>query len=300
MISAEKASTPVSVACELLGVSRSGYYEWASRSPSDRALSDAWLVEKIRAIHAANRRVYGAPRVHAELRLAHGIKVGRKRVERLMRDAGLSGLVPRKRGRTTIRVPGVRVADDLVERRFRPDAPTCCGSLTSPTSGPGRAGSTSPRWARLLAPDRGLVDGRPHAHRARSRRVADGRRATPAGARARSPLRQGSQYVSRRSARPLATPASPVRWAPRAAASKRRRRKLLRDAQERTRPPPLLAHPARADRRGLRVHRSVLQPRPPALDTRLPLPANYENGTLIDPGASLAALRLASPPHDIK
>ena len=123
MISAEKASTPVSVACELLGVSRSGYYEWATRAPSDRALTDAWLLERIREIHAANRKVYGAPRVHAELRLAHGIQVGRKRVERLMRSAGLSGLVARKRGRTTIRVPGVRVADDLVERRFRPERP---------------------------------------------------------------------------------------------------------------------------------------------------------------------------------
>src|SRR3954464_189009 len=123
MISAEKASTPVSVCCRLLGVSRSGYYEWASRAPSDRALTDAWLIEKIRQIHEENRRVYGAPRIHADLRLAHGIRVSRKRVQRLMRAAGVSGLVARKRGRTTIRVPGVRVADDLVERRFRPDAP---------------------------------------------------------------------------------------------------------------------------------------------------------------------------------
>ena len=58
----------------------------------------------------------------AELRLGEGIAVSRKRVQRLMRQAGLSGLVARKRGRTTIRVPGVRVADDLVERRFRPAA----------------------------------------------------------------------------------------------------------------------------------------------------------------------------------
>jgi putative transposase len=123
MISAEKASTPVSVACALLGVSRSGYYEWATRAPSDRALSDAWLLEKIRAIWAENRKVYGAPRIHADLRMKHGVRVGRKRVERLMRGAGLSGLSARKRGRTTIRVPGVRVADDLVERRFRPVAP---------------------------------------------------------------------------------------------------------------------------------------------------------------------------------
>jgi len=122
-ISAEKARTPVSLACRWLGVSRSGYYEWATRVPSQRALTDAWLTERIRAIHEAHRGVYGAPRIHADLRLAHGVRVSRKRVERLMRAAGISGLVRRKRGRTTIRVPGVRVADDLVERRFRPTAP---------------------------------------------------------------------------------------------------------------------------------------------------------------------------------
>jgi putative transposase len=60
MISAEKARTPVSVACELLGVSRSGYCAWASRAPSDRALSDARLLEKIREIWQANWHVYGA------------------------------------------------------------------------------------------------------------------------------------------------------------------------------------------------------------------------------------------------
>ena len=122
-ISAEKARTPVSMQCRLLGVSRSGYYDWSTRAPSDRALSDAWLLEKIKAIHAGNRGVYGARRVHAELRLEHGIRVGKKRVERLMRSAQISGLVKRKRGRTTIRVPGVRVADDLVQRQFRPAQP---------------------------------------------------------------------------------------------------------------------------------------------------------------------------------
>ena len=50
-ISAEKARTPVSMQCRLLGVSRSGYYDWSTRAPSDRALSDAWLQEKIKAIH---------------------------------------------------------------------------------------------------------------------------------------------------------------------------------------------------------------------------------------------------------
>ena len=100
-----------------------GLLPWATRAPSDRELTDAFLTEKIREIHAANRGVYGAPRIHAELRIVHGINVGRKRVERLMRDAGISGLVRRKRGRTTVRVPGVRVADDLVQRQFRPEEP---------------------------------------------------------------------------------------------------------------------------------------------------------------------------------
>jgi putative transposase len=123
LISAEKARTPVSMACRLLGVSRSGYYEWAANVPSARAREDADLIERILAIHKAHRGVYGSPRIHADLRLAHGIRVGRKRVERLMRQAGVSGMVRRKRGRTTISVPGVRVADDLVERRFRPAGP---------------------------------------------------------------------------------------------------------------------------------------------------------------------------------
>jgi len=124
IISAEKASgVPVSLACELLEVSRSGYYEWATRALSDRELTVAWLTEKITAIHAENREVYGSPRIHAELRMAYGVEVSRKRVERLMAQAGISGLSYRKRGRTTIRVQGVRVADDLVKRQFCPEEP---------------------------------------------------------------------------------------------------------------------------------------------------------------------------------
>jgi len=123
LIAAERANHPISLLCEVLGVSRSGFHAWERRAPSDRQLADAWLLEQIREIHRDNRGVYGAPRVHAELRLARGVRVGRKRVERLMVAAGLSGLVPNKRGKTTIRVPGVRVADDLVERDFQPVAP---------------------------------------------------------------------------------------------------------------------------------------------------------------------------------
>ena len=104
-------------------MNRSSFYAWERRPPSDRALEDAWLTEEIRKIHRAGRGVHGSPRIHAELRMRHGIRVGRKRVGRLMRAAAISGLASRKRGRTTIRVHGVRVADDLVERRFRPPAP---------------------------------------------------------------------------------------------------------------------------------------------------------------------------------
>jgi putative transposase len=122
-IAAKKAEHPVKTMCRVLDVSRSGYHAWARRAPSARAREDARLTGRIREIHAANRRVYGSPRVHAELRLVDGERVGRKRVERLMRAAGLSGLGVRRWRRTTIRVPGVRVAEDLVDRAFMAAAP---------------------------------------------------------------------------------------------------------------------------------------------------------------------------------
>jgi putative transposase len=82
-----------------------------------------WLTERIRAIHRDSRGTYGSPRVHAELG-RQGVRVGCKRVERLMRAAGLEGAYQRRRRRgTTIRVAGVRPAEDLVDRNFRPDAP---------------------------------------------------------------------------------------------------------------------------------------------------------------------------------
>src|SRR5437660_3426028 len=109
--------------CRVLGVSRTGFHNWERRAPCDRALSDAWLTERVKQIHDRSRGVYGAPRIHAELRMDHGIRVGRKRVARLMKAAGISGVRPRKRARTTIRIPGITPASDLVERQFRPDRP---------------------------------------------------------------------------------------------------------------------------------------------------------------------------------
>jgi putative transposase len=113
---------PVSLQCELLGVSESGYWAWTKRPPSDRALYDAWLLERIRAIHDASKGRYGSPRVHAMLR-REGIRVGEKRVARVMRAVGLQGAFRRRRKGCTVRVAGVEPFGDLVGREFRPAAP---------------------------------------------------------------------------------------------------------------------------------------------------------------------------------
>jgi putative transposase len=119
-VAAKRAEHSVKTLCRVLGVSRSGYHAWERRAPSARALQDAALTDRIAEIHRCSRKTYGSPRVHAELRLGDGVRVGRKRVERLMRAAGLSGTLRRRRARTTIRVAGVRTAPDLVCRDFAP------------------------------------------------------------------------------------------------------------------------------------------------------------------------------------
>jgi putative transposase len=130
-IAAEKAEHSISLLCRVLGVSRSGFHAWERRAPSDRALADAWLLERIGQINERSRGTYGSPRVHAELRF-QGVRVGRKRVERLMRAGGVSGLVTRRRTKTTVRVPGLRTAPDLVERDFLPAGPNrlWCADIT--------------------------------------------------------------------------------------------------------------------------------------------------------------------------
>jgi len=108
--------------CRVLGVSRAGFHAWAGRALSARAAADAWLEQRIRAIHRASRGTYGAPRVHAEL-ADDGLRVGRKRVARLMRQAGLVGVHRRRRARV---VPGAQVrnlAPDLIRRNFRAAGP---------------------------------------------------------------------------------------------------------------------------------------------------------------------------------
>ena len=131
-IAAEKANHPIALLCEVLEVSRSGFHAWQRRPPSRRAGQDAALLGLIEPIHRESRRTYGSPRVHAELRLEHQVRVGRKRVERLMRQAGLSGMIRRRRGKTTISAPGIRTAPDLVARDFNPTEPNrlWCADIT--------------------------------------------------------------------------------------------------------------------------------------------------------------------------
>ncbi len=107
----------MSVLCETLEVSVSGYYDWRKRPLSQRAQADAELAGQIQAVHAATRKMYGSPRVHGELQ-AQGIKVARKRVARLMREHGLAGCRPRHRTRTRHSDPSARVAPNRLNREF--------------------------------------------------------------------------------------------------------------------------------------------------------------------------------------
>ena len=116
-MTANQAMYPIETMAKTLGVSRSGFYAWSSRSPSARSMADGDLTGRIKTIHQASRQIYGAPRVHAELADA-GVHVGRKRVERLMKAAGLKGVSRRRSTRTTIRDDRVRPASDLVDRNF--------------------------------------------------------------------------------------------------------------------------------------------------------------------------------------
>jgi putative transposase len=116
------ADFPVQVMCEVLGVSRSGYYAWASRLESARAVEDRAVSAEIRAAHTASRGRYGSPRVHAALR-AHGRRVGRKRVARLMRGMGLSARRKRRFRRTTDSAHAFSVAPNLLGRDFTASAP---------------------------------------------------------------------------------------------------------------------------------------------------------------------------------
>ncbi|MCG3133972.1 MAG: IS3 family transposase ISMxa1 [Planctomycetes bacterium] len=119
-MSAHQARHGVARQCEVLDVSRSGFYAWKDRPLSRRARADVEISQRIRLIHAVSGGTYGAPRVHAEL-AADGVRIGKKRVARLMRALGLQGATRRRFTTTTVRDPDARQAPDLVERDFTAD-----------------------------------------------------------------------------------------------------------------------------------------------------------------------------------
>jgi len=118
----EKAVYHVATLARVLGVSPSGYYAWCERPVSARAQVDQTLFVQIRASHEQSRGTYGVPRIHAELQ-AQGVRCGRKRVARLMRDAELVGAHRRRYRGTTRQNREATAAPDLVKRDFTASAP---------------------------------------------------------------------------------------------------------------------------------------------------------------------------------
>jgi putative transposase len=124
LIDKERAHHAVSRLCSVLNVSRQGYWAWKQRPPSRRRVEDERLKSLVRQAWRASDETYGAPRLHAELRLAGGLRVGKKRVARLMRELEIQG-VSRRRGRVRTTTPDKRAAPapDLVKRDFTAERP---------------------------------------------------------------------------------------------------------------------------------------------------------------------------------
>ena len=120
-MSANRAIYPITTMSRLLGVSASGFYASTKRPPSKRYQADAVLTAMIRTAHAGSHGTYGVPRIQAEL-AEQGMRVGRKRVARLMRAAALTGISRRRFVTTTVKGGG-RQAPDLVDRNFAAERP---------------------------------------------------------------------------------------------------------------------------------------------------------------------------------
>ena len=121
-IAAEKACYPVRLLCRCLSVTRSGFYSWQRRKPSLRSREDLVLTQRLRLIHAINRRTYGRPRLHRAMR-ADGYRLSEKRVARLMRAAGIRAVGRRAFRLTTDSAHAWPVAANHLRRHFAPGAP---------------------------------------------------------------------------------------------------------------------------------------------------------------------------------
>ena len=154
-IQMEKAVYSLCILCRVMQGSRSGYYKWLGRTRSARAIRDAELTTKIRAIHNHSKQTYGSPRIHAELR-EEGTPISRKRVARIMRQESIAG-VPRKRYRhTTDSNHKYAIASNLLNRTF---------DVTHVWTWEGSALSCRGHGS-FFTPSGGMGSGSSHAHRA--------------------------------------------------------------------------------------------------------------------------------------
>ncbi|MCE5191818.1 MAG: IS3 family transposase [Actinomycetia bacterium] len=123
-IDQERAHHAVSRLTRALGVTRAAYYAYKRRGPSARRIHDDALKDWIEYFFEQSRRIYGAPRIHADLTLGLGVAVGRKRVARLMRELDLTGVSKSRNKRPAPKLPPeCEAAPDLVRRVFAADAP---------------------------------------------------------------------------------------------------------------------------------------------------------------------------------
>jgi putative transposase len=120
-IETEKANYPITVLCQVLQVSRSGYYAWRRWEPSARQQQDQVILEEIRESHQGSREVYGSPRITRDLRAA-GRRISEKRVARLMRENRIVGK-GKKRFRVTTQAGAQRAAENLLGRDFQAREP---------------------------------------------------------------------------------------------------------------------------------------------------------------------------------
>ena len=268
-IEAEKqADRNVAKACELLVVSRSAFYDRLDHVPSAREVSDAEVMEKIKAIHALSGGTYGAPRILYELR-EEGWHVGKKRVARLMTQAGLAGRCRRRSRRTTFADPEAR-ALNLLARNFGPENlsldTTWAGDITYVRTWEG--------WAYLATvidlASRRLV-GWAMADHMDASLVCDAMNMALAARRPAPGLLfhsdRGSQYTSV-DFRALLAEHHVVQSLSRRAAvlGQRRIRKLVRDLQTRAHRGTLLAEHRHAALGHLRLDRGLVQHTPPPFD----------------------------------
>ena len=118
-----RADYPVTIMCDVLGVSSAGYYAWRSRPESRRSAANRELVDDIKRVHRDTSGRYGSPRIHAELK-AQGRGVSRGRIERLMRHHGIRAIMARpRRVRTTDSRHDFPIAPNLLDRNFTANAP---------------------------------------------------------------------------------------------------------------------------------------------------------------------------------